>query len=526
MRRLELLISVSLISVSPAFGAPTDLEILKKIYAKIGEQFRLEENLPTSGKNFLVLMNPGFIVDPSFDPATATDEDKAVFYRLFDRVLEPTWLYSARPTMTTKIYENILTFHESPNFELSDDQKQKIEAAKKFLYEDVENQIESPTYLKFQELELLLADLDTQIADWRKNNPGMNPPPSLVIQQRRAVEKLETIGEAPEVLVHISNWRRYKKFDPEFAWAQAQRNFELNTRQTGGAGGQRFGIYGFYPFYKQWFNTDLSWHKITLNESDLERTIENRRTSISGGGGAGYGLFSVKANYNEGTEWKSDDQTVSGMTLSGEYLRVNLDPLYMDASIFGQDSWTFSTTAVGVNTGLISDGADANTGAKPNGQMPFLPVGLLLAKNVSLSGTWKHDLETYYKKVVDASAGLSYGPFSLSGKYHEDRDRKYTLGQVRGAGLEFASPQIIGVFVSLLPKSPSPSSEYDWPDSAKLEFDEGGEGVVMAVAGAEDKAPNIDQVRAILSEISPAYARAKVMQDDFEAEAPKPPVLE
>lgn len=495
-----------------AAAAPTDLELLKKLYTKLGEQFRLEEDIPRSGKNFLVLLNPGFVVDPTFNPESTSDASASAFYRLFDRVLEPDWLYSPRSTMVTKLYENILDFHETPKFSLSDDQKAKIAAAKAFLYTDADDFVESPVYRKFQELEDLVGDLSVQLDDWRRNNPGMNPPASLIIQHRRAIEKLETIGAAPGVLVHISNWRRYEKFDPEYAWAKAKRNFDLNTRETGGDGGQRYGIYGFYPSYSQWFNTSATWHKLTLKESDLEHVVENRRTSLSAGGHASYGFFKAKANYDESTQWKSDEQTISDSTLSGEYLRVNLDPLFMDASIFGQDSWTWSTTAVGPNTARLSGGQDANSGVLPSGQMPFLPVGLLLAKNVSLSGNWKYDLQTYYQKIVDASAGASYGPFALSGRYHEDKDRSYTKGTVRGAALEFVSPQIIGIFVQVLPKTPDPNAEYDWPDSAKLDF--GAEdGTIPDNPGADESG---EAIVSALRAVSPVYAKAKAEADSLE----------
>lgn len=496
---------------SLANAAPTDLEILKKLYTRLGEQFRLDDDIPASGKNFLVLLNPGLIIDPTFNPQ-ANDESAYQFYRLFDRVLEPNWLYSPKGTMATKLYENIVDFHESPKFSLSDDQKEKIADAKKFLYTDVNNFIKSPVYMKYQELEGIVGDLTTQMDDWRRNNPGMNPPASLVIKQRQAVEELETIGAAPGVLVHISNWRRYEKFDPEYAWANRRRNFELNTRETGGVGGQRYGIYGFYPSYSQWFNTAASWHTITLKESDLIHVVENRRTSVGGGGGASFGLFQVKANYEESTTWKKDEQTVSDSTLIGEYTRVNLDPIFMDASIFGQDSWTWSTTAVGANTSRVSGGQDANSGVRPNGQMPFLPVGLLLAKNVALSGNWKYDLQTYYQKIVDAQGGVSYGPFSLSGKYHEDKDRTYTEGRVRGAALEFASPQIIGIFVQVLPQTPNPNTEYDWTDSAKLNF-ESDDGLIPMEPGADVSGETV--VRS-LSIVSPIYALAKAQQRALE----------
>jgi hypothetical protein len=89
--------------------------------------------------------------------------------------------------------------------------------------------------------------------------------------------------------------------------------------------------------------------------------------------------------------------------------------------------------------------------------MPFLITGLLLARNVSLTGSWNADLKTTYDSMTRGGASVGWGPFSFGGSYVSSQHNDYHSAQISGSTITFADPQIIGFFVELLPLSPNPA---------------------------------------------------------------------
>ena len=140
-----------------------------------------------------------------------------------------------------------------------------------------------------------------------------------------------------------------------------------------------------------------------------------------------------------------------------ELMRVTIDRPWMDETVFESQAWKFLAGTPYYNK-LISSGANAPSGIAPpdSDVMPFLPTGLLLARRVSLSGGWTHDLQTTFHQHTSSGASVGWGPFSFSGRYESDDASSYTEAHVAGNAITWDAPQIIGFFVQVLPKSPQP----------------------------------------------------------------------
>ena len=96
--------------------------------------------------------------------------------------------------------------------------------------------------------------------------------------------------------------------------------------------------------------------------------------------------------------------------------------------------------------------------------MPLLPVGLLLAKNVRVSGDFSETERTWMRSQVSGGASFGWGPFSIGGRYSKRTERDYVAGTVTDTGFISPHMQVIGWFCLPLGKSPDPDLGMTWPN--------------------------------------------------------------
>ena len=140
----------------------------------------------------------------------------------------------------------------------------------------------------------------------------------------------------------------------------------------------------------------------------------------------------------------------------------------MDESVFESNAWKW-LSAKSYTGRFIASGSDAASGKTPptTDIMPFIPTGLLLARRVSLSGNWGSDLATSFSSHTSGGASLGWGPFSFGGRYQSDDASTYHKATAAGNTLSWNAPQIIGFFVQVLPRDPTPSQCYHFASDTK-----------------------------------------------------------
>jgi hypothetical protein len=112
---------------------------------------------------------------------------------------------------------------------------------------------------------------------------------------------------------------------------------------------------------------------------------------------------------------------------------------------------------------LISDGGDISHGQIPQGDMPFLPTGLLIARKVTISGQWDQTDLQFFHDHVSGGASFGFGPFSFGGHYESDEKRQTYQAKLTGNTITFTDPQILGIYCYVLQKSPDPLPTLTWP---------------------------------------------------------------
>ena len=135
--------------------------------------------------------------------------------------------------------------------------------------------------------------------------------------------------------------------------------------------------------------------------------------------------------------------------MTAQLKRIQITRPWMELGIFKSHSWRLPSLG---NFSTISTGNPADPSP---GIMPLIVTGLLLARNLSATGSWDPDAK---------AKGLpkSLGPFALA---PPPRDLSVPLRTYAGEygnnlSIRVEGVQIIGFFCEPVPKSPSPDPKF------------------------------------------------------------------
>jgi hypothetical protein len=450
-RRVVGLLLVALSLNSVCFAQDPNVDLMKKLYTKIGKTVGVGSNDAIAGESFLVLANPGILLDPTIN--TSTTEGRYQLSKMLDRVLLPSWIYKPNNDSTLKVYSTILNYKETPAFALTASQKQQLDAARAFIFSNVERGTYSPAYQRYLDTKRALALAIKQVEDYRTTHPNQSVPADLAQSLSEARTNFNLIGNKNQIVAAMNRINMYEHADPAVWWGELQGRFDDNTETFNGT---QFPIYNLFPAYSVWLDTTRTWTNYTLRQSDIQQTTSNSHSSVGGGLSVGWGLWSVGADYSNQQNRTYFQLNASNATVKMELMRVMIDRPWMDDYVFKSRGWKWLSSSPLVNQ-LISDGGDAVHGVTPQGVMPFVPTGVLLARNVSLSADWSSDLKTTFDEKTSGGGSIGWGPFSFGGRTENSNASTYMKANAAGNTVSWSAPQIIGFFVEVLPENPKPN---------------------------------------------------------------------
>lgn len=460
VHRLMLLLIPIVFVFAPSVSAQEDpnVVVMKKLFTKLGSIMGVGSN--DTDDTFLVLANPGTLIDPTLDLSKVADQYQ--LSRVLDKVMSPSWIYRPTNKQTLPLYKMILDFKETPAKSVSPAQQALLTAARGRLFGP--NNQHTPGFTNYRAAKKRLAQALDSCNAYLRTHPGEVLSNVLAAELDEAHQDYNLANTHPIGGTYAADEETINSLghlDPAVWWAQLQTQLLLNT---GNYNGTQFARYNLYPSYAEWSNPARQWTTISLRQADLEQTTSSSHTSVGGGFSAGWGLWSVGADYSHQENRTFFKLDLSGYTLSFEAMRVELDRPWMNDFVFHSRAWRWLNSApLGTADKNISDGGDAAHGQTPKGLMPFLPTALLVARNVTLTGGWSADLKTTFDSQTSAGGSIGWGPFSFGGRTNSSDSSTYTKANVVGNTITFGSPQILGYFVEVLPPTPFPDPTLNWP---------------------------------------------------------------
>lgn len=454
--RLTLLVVITALSAVAAQAQDRNAAIMKKLFSKLTQSFTVTPNDVKPGQSFLVLFNPGVFVDPNLDITKAAD--RQVIARLLNIVPTASWVVAGDSGKTVdEVYGLALKYGEWGYVDPTPNQVKALETARKLLYlhgDPADGYSQAyQTYQAKQTAYTTARDAYEAKRIDKENGVIKTIPPALKTARDQAQKAWETVGRKNEIESALAQ---------EFSLTATTGNwfFDMRERMNGfkeTVEGTEFWTTPTYPQYKEWFS-DQGWQAVSFVESEIEKQSESNRVSYGGGGSAGWGLWHVSASASHTQADSRFESNVKNLAIAMQVKRVLIQRPWLSQLLFESPRWRFGKNAPAETSGGISDG-QATADKLPGGMMPLYATGLLIARNVEITGEEGSDLQTSFESHTSGGASVGWGPFAVSGHYSEDKSRSYSKAVKIANGIKASEPQIIGLFCLVLGKTPNPTND-------------------------------------------------------------------
>jgi hypothetical protein len=313
----------------------TSIDLANKLYSRIAQFTSSGASTQSGGSRFLVLATPGILVDPSLD-LTPTSTDYHLFSTVVDRVPDGSWVYKPKARTSFDLYADVLKYHLTPNFQLTEQQKKDLKAAQKILYSNVNTGTPSEEYKQFQTKRTALIVASNAVDMYQAANPRKTVPADLTAALQNAYDDYTLFGKASEVLSAVATIQQLQGLNPNEWWGELQAKMQSNQKLFNGT---PFGPLSFYPDYSVWFDKNKSWTGTTLTESQMEQSNSSSHTSVGGGLSARWGLWSIGGSYGHEETRTSSQFTGTDIVLHMELTQAAVQRDWMDDLVFHSNTW-------------------------------------------------------------------------------------------------------------------------------------------------------------------------------------------
>lgn len=420
--------------------------------------------------NFFCLCFPGLPIDVTqfADPWTPTNPQGSVasaenFSTLVDVIPSISTLFYPSAASIEQVYQQVVNASVSPT-PSDPEARAAFEQAFNFLTTDgidyndqgqqVTVKVESPVYRNYKnKLNAYSAAVATYMSNYLQydlSNPQDQRKwallgPALQVGVDTAWSDLQA-AQRGRVEAAIATMGQYEASSIAGIFANARRNFELTRR---GSISQP-GLYWHWcePYPGNWFTPSAAdnFSHITIESNRLYRNEHSQFSRYSGGGGAGWGLWRVRAN--SGGSWSSYDSSneTSNMRISFKFGRVEVRRRWLDPTLFRMRGWRIAGRAAG---GLSTGQLDQN-----EGDFPLLPTTFIVARDIQISGQWGSSDYHYATSTTSHGASVGWGPFRCSGSYERTSSTRTFASSFDGTTISVPGIQIIGFLNRVIPYSP------------------------------------------------------------------------
>jgi len=433
----------------------TNVVLLEKLYSKLAAALAIGTPSAKPGQNYLTLCNPGILLEPHFDLTKVGNQ--AIWAEIVDAVPNPNWVYSPTNSTAADVYSDVLRGKELPIVELTETQQKELSDAKAVLFEG--NEEPSVRYRRYEDYEAKYYEALTNYLTARATslNTGVAMTPGVESKLNRASGEWNTFGHKTEVENAQATIANLQQLNPNGWWKTIDDRFR--NGMVAGPNGE-FHPIGTYPEY-QTFMGNTGWTRFSFNQEDLTHQANSSTVSAGGGVSASWGLWHVSAGANYSKESKFSSSDATNMTVTLEMMRASILRPWLDPLVFRSQAWRFSQAMF--HNQFVSTGTFVPGEMPKNTLMPLFPTGVLVARNVAISGTFSHEDQKVIAEAASGEASVGWGPFAISGHYSQSSGSELSHASTTATSIANTDAQIIGFFCDVLPTSPNPDPSLHWP---------------------------------------------------------------
>lgn len=407
---------------------------------------------------FVSFMQPGQFVSTKLKETTGSD-DMAIQASIANQLVDSSYVNTYKDTTysggvdllgsVSQVYADILTHEALPRKPLSQDQLKEISALNDWLTAN------RATYELYRDRYYDAVEAyDTEAA-------AQTPNPARL---RRLAQKRDdafmTWVSTGQKNVYEAKYGRLVYLtaeDPTTLWGKLQLRMEADNQQAPKMG-QYYSTF-LVPPLSQWDTAGWAQYENTISESD--QYDYSKETSWSGGISGSWGLWSWGGGTSGSTSFVHDESEASSVHLKFEYLRTRINRPWIVEDVLNYPFWTWKKEYGGQ---MVSTGGNlsATPPIRPIGRMPVLPKYLVAVRNLEMSSDYFKSVYERYHREISVGASVGWGPFSVSGSYHESETTVNVHAEFDGVTFKIKQPQIIARSGILVPRSPNPNESLPW----------------------------------------------------------------
>lgn len=207
-----------------------------------------------------------------------------------------------------------------------------------------------------------------------------------------------------------------------------------------------------YGLPSDWYKDAKLYSELKIDSKNVK--IDSKSKSIETGFGASYskGMWWWKKSISASAGYsRKDEQShtkAENISISMKLCPVQIVRPWFNALIFSMGGWFLDKENP---KGKISKGGLVDTN---DTIMPLLPVGIVAARDVTLSGFAKDEFESHMEQNISGGVSVGWGPFTFGGHYHQHDKEDHFEASYENGVVKVPGVQIIAWVNQIVPLSP------------------------------------------------------------------------
>jgi hypothetical protein len=234
-------------------------------------------------------------------------------------------------------------------------------------------------------------------------------------------------------------------------FADARRRYDgAGYALDGGSSARLYKL--VYALPGTWLSTTdpTGWAKVEYTSKHFDSVDQDEADSWSAKVGMENGIWAWFNGGNGGASEEQRRQTsdtkTSDLTISFEFMSVNLYRTWMQFLIMSLPNWTMDS----YEPGAISRGPEG--GGRE--QWPLLTKNFIAVRNVTIKAEWGENDKSILNEANSQDLNVGWGPFSVSGKHAHSKSETKISNSFDGQTLTIPNIQILGFVCPIVPFSP------------------------------------------------------------------------
>lgn len=230
---------------------------------------------------------------------------------------------------------------------------------------------------------------------------------------------------------------------------QQDQNTYTQSALTSNLGGTSWHL--SYALPGSWYDASCpGFTSLKISTANLNESADSSFTKYGGGTSFGAGLWSFGASAGHQETKQNSHMDATNIQISFDIGLVELFRPWLDGQVFNMSGWNMGTA---YEQGTISTG-NLDTAVTQKAAMPLLPVGMVVARNISITGNWSSQDKSLIEQATSGGTSIGWGPFQLSGSYAHSSSSSTFKSQLQGSTITVPGIQIVAWINQIVPLCP------------------------------------------------------------------------